>query len=52
VAAISKSLLVVLPMADTTTTGRRSWRDFTIPAMRSMAAADSTLVPPNFITII
>src|SRR5580698_954 len=48
---MARSLLVVLPIADTTTMGRRSTRDFTIPATRSMAAADSTDDPPNFITI-
>ena len=31
--------------------GCRSTRAFTMPATRSMAAADSTDVPPNFITI-
>ena len=50
--AIASSLLVVLPMAETTTTGRRSTRASTMEATRSMAAADSTDVPPNFITII
>src|SRR5579872_6530568 len=49
--AMDRSLLVVFPMADTTTTGLRSTRALTIPATRSMAAADSTEVPPNFITI-
>src|SRR5206468_542687 len=49
--ARASSLLVVLPMADTTTIGLRSRRAFTIPATRSMACADSTDVPPNFITI-
>ncbi len=50
--AMASSLLVVLPIAETTTTGLRSTRDLTIPATRSMAAADSTEVPPNFMTII
>jgi hypothetical protein len=38
-------------MAETTTMGRRSIRALTIAATRSMADADSTDVPPNFITI-
>src|SRR5512138_466250 len=50
--AMARSLLVVFPIAETTTTGRRSIRALTIEATRSMAAADSTDVPPNFITII
>ena len=41
-AAMASSLLVVLPMAETTTTGRRASRALTMPATRSMAAADST----------
>ena len=49
--AIASSLLVVLPIAETTTTGRRATRALTIEATRSMADADSTDVPPNFITI-
>ena len=48
---MASSLLVVLPMAETTTTGFRSARARTMDATRSMAAADSTEVPPNFITI-
>src|SRR5580692_445436 len=48
---MASSLLVVLPIADTTTTGFRSTRALTIPATRSMAMADSTEVPPNFMTI-
>src|ERR1019366_2066272 len=48
---ISSSRLVVFPMAETTTTGRRAWRARTMPATRVMAAADSTDVPPNFMTI-
>src|SRR5512143_2294657 len=51
-AAMASSLLVVLPMAETTTTGRRASRAFTMDATRSRAAADSTDVPPNFMTII
>src|SRR5271166_392165 len=49
--AIASSLLVVLPIADTTTMGWRPTRALTIPATRSMAEADSTDDPPNFITI-
>src|SRR5579883_36290 len=49
--AILSRRLVVLPIAETTTTGLRSSRDLTMPASRSMASADSTEVPPNFITI-
>src|SRR5256885_4189758 len=49
--ASASSLLVVLPIADTTTIGWRPARALTIAATRSMAAADSTEVPPNFITI-
>ena len=41
-----------LPMVETTTTGRRASRARTMPATRSMAAALSTEVPPNFMTII
>src|SRR5438067_2453142 len=48
---MARSLLVVLPIADTTTIGLRSARAFTMAATRSMAAADSTELPPNFITI-
>src|SRR5437868_9287627 len=48
---MARSLLVVLPIADTTTIGWRWTRALTIVATRSMAAADSTEVPPNFITI-
>src|ERR1035441_10190948 len=51
-AAISSSLFVVFPIAETTTTGRRASRARTMPATRVMAAADSTEVPPNFMTII
>src|SRR5690349_15944362 len=50
--AMASSLLVVLPMAETTTTGLRAAPALTMDATRSMAAADSTEVPPNFITII
>src|SRR5260370_29063850 len=50
--AMASSLLVVLPIAETTTTGLRSALALTIDATRSMAAADSTEVPPNFMTII
>src|SRR5579864_9056602 len=50
--AMASSLLVVLPMAETTTTGLRAALALTMDATRSMAAADSTEVPPNFITII
>jgi hypothetical protein len=39
-------------MADTTTTGFLSSRARTISATRVMASADSTEVPPNFMTII
>src|SRR2546427_2430860 len=49
---MASSLFVVLPIAETTTTGRRAARARTIAATRSMAVADSTEVPPNFITII
>src|SRR2546423_1181247 len=49
---MASSLFVVFPMAETTTIGFRSTRARTIDATRSMAAADSTDVPPNFITII
>src|ERR1035438_3902751 len=48
---MARSRLVVLPIAETTTIGLRARRAFTREAMRSMAAADSTEVPPNFITI-
>src|SRR5271165_1537377 len=48
---MASSLLVVLPMAETTTTGWRSWRCLTMAATRSMAAADSSELPPNFMTI-
>src|ERR1035441_5536620 len=51
-AAMASNLLVVFPMAETTTTGRRDSRARTMPATRVMAAADSTEVPPNFMTII
>src|SRR5271169_3981546 len=50
--AMANSLLVVFPMAETTTTGLRAALSLTIDATLSMAAADSTEVPPNFITII
>src|SRR2546428_652780 len=49
---MASSLFVVLPIAETTTTGLRAARVRTIAATRSMAVADSTEVPPNFITII
>src|SRR5260370_39330984 len=49
---MASSLFVVLPIAETTTTGLRAARARTIAATRSMAVADSTEVPPNFITII
>src|SRR6516162_2743086 len=49
--AIASSLLVVLPIAKTTTTGFCSRRALTIPETRSIAPADSTELPPNFITI-
>src|SRR5579875_114612 len=49
--AMARSLLVVLPIAETTTTGARSRRAWTMPATRSIAAADPTEVPPNFMTI-
>jgi hypothetical protein len=38
-------------MALTTTKGRSGKRAFTMAATRSMAAASSTDVPPNFMTI-
>src|SRR5262245_10174308 len=38
-------------MAETTTTGRRPRLSRTMPATRSIAAALSTELPPNFITI-
>ena len=38
-------------MAETTTMGRRDRRPFTICAVRSIAVASITEVPPNFITI-
>src|ERR1035438_4473484 len=50
-AAMASSLLVVLPMAETTTTGWRSRRSLTMPETRAIAASDSTDVPPNFMTI-
>src|ERR1700683_1713626 len=49
---MASSLFVVLPIAETTTTGCRSSLALTISATRPIAAADSTEVPPNFITII
>ncbi len=48
---MARSLLVVLPMAETTTIGWSSARAGAIAATRSMAAADSTEVPANFMTI-
>src|ERR1022692_1092534 len=42
---------VTLAMALTTTKGRSGKRVFTMAATRSMAAASSTDVPPNFMTI-
>src|ERR1700712_3198013 len=49
--AASSSRLVVLAIAETTTTGWRERRSRTIPATRSIAAALSTELPPNFMTI-
>jgi hypothetical protein len=43
--------LVVLPIADTTTIGFWAARVLTIAATRSIALADSTELPPNFMTI-
>jgi hypothetical protein len=42
---------VVFPIAETTTTGCSGKWDFTIPAIHSMAMADATEEPPNFMTI-
>src|ERR1039457_5883385 len=38
-AAMASGFLVVFPMAENTTTGRRAWRARTMPATRVMAAA-------------
>src|SRR5215467_4922844 len=48
---MASSLFVVFPIAETTTIGFRAARARTIADTRSMAVADSTEVPPNFITI-
>src|SRR5207248_5818019 len=48
----ASSWSVTLAIALTTTTGKRSRLAATIVAARSTAAASSTEVPPNFITII
>src|SRR5580700_654018 len=50
-AAIASSVSVTLDMALTTTYGCSANRPLTMPAMRSIAVASSTEVPPNFITI-
>ncbi len=51
-AAQASSWSVTLDMAETTTTGRLPWatRPATIEAVRLMAVASSTDVPPNFMT--
>ena len=43
---------MVLPIAETTTSGLRLRRARMISATRSIEGASSTEVPPNFITII
>src|SRR5450759_5402003 len=50
-AAMASNWSVTLAMALTTTKGRCDKRAFTMAATRSMAAASSTDVPPNFMTI-
>src|ERR1017187_1756408 len=50
-AAIASSVSVTFDIALTTTYGCLARRPLTMPAMRSMAVASSTEVPPNFITI-
>src|SRR5271166_3309626 len=50
-AAMASNWSVTLAMALTTTNGRSGKRAFTMAATRSMAAASSTDVPPNFMTI-
>src|SRR5664279_1088641 len=50
-AAMASNWSVTLAMALTTTKGRSGKRAFTMAATRSMAAASSTDVPPNFMTI-
>src|ERR1039458_4572424 len=50
-AAITSNWSVTLAMALTTTKGRSGKRVFTMDATRSMAAASSMDVPPNFMTI-
>jgi hypothetical protein len=47
----SNSELVAPPKAETTTKGFREILSPTMPQERSIAAASSTEVPPNFITI-
>ena len=49
--AMPSSALVTPASADTTTTGRRSSRPRTISAVRVMAAASATEVPPNLLMI-
>src|ERR1039457_4509916 len=50
-AAMASNRSVTLAMVLTTTKGRSGKRVFTMAATRSMAAASSTDVPPNFMTI-
>src|ERR1035437_4822906 len=50
-AAMASNWSVTLAMALTTTKGRSGKRAFTMAATLAMAAASSTDVPPNFMTI-